>query len=340
MKVILYGLIVVVVAALFYQLLVSQRGGVNMDIKSIVTGEGVRAPGFEGGGEWINSEPLSMEELMKENKLVLVDFWTYSCINCQRTIPYLKQWWEKYKDKGLVIVGVHSPEFEFEKVKANVEAATKKYGVDWPVVQDNDMKIWQAYANHYWPAKYMVMPPNGEIVYTHFGEGGYEETEALIRTKLTALGYDLSDVEMGNEGESSFVRGQSPETYLGWQRGKPGNGGELGIGKMMEYDLNPETLMKNTAYFKGNWKIESEFAESGEEAELWYKFYGGEANLVMSSTDENEKTVEVYADGEKIKMVKVKADDLYNLYKGEVKEGVLRLVMEPGVKTFAFTFGK
>ncbi len=262
MKWFFYGLIVLFVGAVSYQLLVDEMGGLQVTPSAILTGK-MRAPGFEGG-KWVNSEPLVLSELMSQKKVVLVDFWTYSCINCQRTLPYLKQWWSKYKDKGLVIVGVHAPEFEFEKKTENVASAMEKYGVSWPVVQDNEMKIWRAYANRYWPAKYLVTPPNGEIVYTHFGEGEYEETEMVIRSELEKLGYDLSGMEVEKEDESNARGGISPE---------------------------------------GGWKIEEEFSLAGESAAIVYKFNGGEVNLVMNSAvlkkvkvfvdDELIKTVEV-----------------------------------------------
>jgi thiol-disulfide isomerase/thioredoxin len=143
------------------------------------------APGFEGGGAWINSEPLNLTALGAEGKVVLVDFWTFGCYNCRNTLPYLKQWWEKYKDQGLVIVGVHTPEFNSERVLANVQDAVKEQGIAWPVVQDNDYAIWRAYGNRYWPRFYLV-DERGQIIYDHIGEGAYEETEARIAGALAA----------------------------------------------------------------------------------------------------------------------------------------------------------
>jgi thiol-disulfide isomerase/thioredoxin len=143
------------------------------------------APGFEGGGAWINSEPLNLTELGAQGKVVLVDFWTFGCYNCRNTLPYLKQWWEKYNDQGLVIVGVHTPEFNSERVLANVQDAVKEQGIAWPVVQDNDYAIWRAYGNRYWPRFYLV-DERGQIIYDHIGEGAYEETEARIAAALAA----------------------------------------------------------------------------------------------------------------------------------------------------------
>lgn len=144
-------------------------------------GDQGQAPEFAGIDQWLNSPPLKMEEL--RGKVVLVDFWTYSCINCVNTLPYVKQWHEKYKDQGLVVVGVHTPEFPFEKATANVQAALKRFDIRYPVAQDNAYATWSAFRNQYWPATYLI-DANGRVVYRHFGEGNYAETEATIRTLL------------------------------------------------------------------------------------------------------------------------------------------------------------
>jgi thiol-disulfide isomerase/thioredoxin len=148
---------------------------------------GPAAPGFEGGGAWVNSEPLELAKLGAQGKIVLVDFWTFGCYNCTNTLPYLKQWWIKYKDQGLVIVGVHTPEFDSERVLENVQNAVKEQQISWPVVQDNDYAIWQAYGNHYWPHFYLV-DERGQIIYDHIGEGAYEQTDAQIAAALAARG--------------------------------------------------------------------------------------------------------------------------------------------------------
>jgi thiol-disulfide isomerase/thioredoxin len=148
---------------------------------------GPAAPGFDGGGAWVNSEPLELAKLGAQGKVVLVDFWTFGCYNCTNTLPYIKQWWAKYKDQGLVIVGVHTPEFDSERVLANVQDAVKGQQIDWPVVQDNDYAIWNAYGNHYWPHFYLV-DERGQIIYDHIGEGAYEQTDAQIAAALAARG--------------------------------------------------------------------------------------------------------------------------------------------------------
>lgn len=140
-----------------------------------------KAPEFTNINQWLNSPPLSMREL--RGKVVLVDFWTYSCINCINTLPYVKQWHEKYKDQGLVVVGVHTPEFAFEKSTANVQEAIKRFGIRYPVAQDNAYATWSAFRNQYWPATYLI-DAQGRIVYHHYGEGNYAETEAVIQKLL------------------------------------------------------------------------------------------------------------------------------------------------------------
>ena len=144
---------------------------------------GPAAPGFDGGGAWVNSAPLDLAKLGVQGKVVLVDFWTFGCYNCTNTLPYVKQWWAKYKDQGLVIVGVHTPEFDSERVLANVQDAVKSQGIGWPVVQDNDHTIWRAYGNNYWPHFYLV-DERGQIIYDHIGEGAYEQTDAQIAAAL------------------------------------------------------------------------------------------------------------------------------------------------------------
>lgn len=143
--------------------------------------EAPHAPEFTGISHWINSEPLKMEEL--RGKVVLVEFWTYSCINCIHVMPYVKQWHESYQDKGLVVVGVHTPEYGYERKTANVESAVRRFGIKYPVAQDNRYQTWNAYGNRYWPALYLI-DKDGRVVYQHFGEGDYARTEAVIQQLL------------------------------------------------------------------------------------------------------------------------------------------------------------
>ena len=188
--------------------------------------EGPVAPELRGIVGWVNSEPLLIQEL--KGKVVLVDFWTYTCVNCIRTFPYLKLWHAKYADDGLVILGVHTPEFDFEKKTENVRNAVDEYGLDWAVAQDNDYATWNAYQNRYWPAKYLI-DKDGIIRYTHFGEGAYTETEEKIRELLEEAGADLVELnpELPNNQpldpaySSDRTARITRELYGGWERGYP-----------------------------------------------------------------------------------------------------------------------
>ena len=184
----------------------------------LVAGEA--APEFVGTQEWFNSEPLTLAELLGDGQVVLVDFWTYSCVNCQRTLPYLRDWHAKYGDLGLTIVGVHTPEFRFEENADNVREAIVEAGIQYPVVQDNDRKTWRAFDNRVWPAKYLI-GADGTVFYRHFGEGAYEETEEAIRAALEAAGRDVSDVKVGGLTEPPLdgeMQGMTRELYFGYER--------------------------------------------------------------------------------------------------------------------------
>lgn len=165
--------------------------------------------------EWINSEPLKLESL--RGKVVVIDFWTYSCINCQRTLPYLVALDEKYRDKGLVIIGAHAPEFAFEKKRSNVEQAVLDAGIRYPVVLDNSYALWRAYENRYWPAKYFI-DKKGKLRHFHFGEGAYEETEKIIQLLLAEDGGEALSGTLSVIPKKASIVGQSPETYLGTAR--------------------------------------------------------------------------------------------------------------------------
>ena len=207
---------------------VGSLGAVSTDAPAVTSarfGEvGSVAQELQGISGWINTEPFTLESL--RGQVVLIDFWTYTCVNCIRTIPFLREWHEKYADEGLVIVGVHSPEFEFEEVRENVEAAMEKFEIGWRVAQDNDFRTWRAYNNRFWPAKYLI-DKDGIIRYTHFGEGAYDETELEIRKLLQDAGASLDGIvanpdpgpvvdERARSG--GFATGQTRELYAGLDR--------------------------------------------------------------------------------------------------------------------------
>lgn len=293
---------------------------------SLTAVSGEVAPGFETGRPWINSPPIVLDSVVGPTatessiRAVLVDFWTYSCINCQRTFPYLRAWWDKYKDRGLLIVGVHSPEFEFEKETANVTQATEKYGISWPVVQDNDHLIWGAYRNNYWPRKYL-MNREGTIVYDHIGEGAYEETERQIQKLLGVERVALTtEPESGGMG---FDMQQTPELYMN-TRGQ--RSGHLGKGR-------------DKVELVGEWEVTNDYAVAGNEARLKLVFFAGSVNVV-TSLSADRGVISRKIDSDSLPPITIEADDLYQLWQGEEGEHTLELAVDEGVRLHAFTFGK
>jgi thiol-disulfide isomerase/thioredoxin len=224
-----------------------------------------KAPNFAEITGYINTEPINLKDL--KGKVVLVDFWTYSCINCIRTIPYLVDWNEKYADKGLVIVGIHSPEFEFEKNIDNVKAAVQKYGLKYPVLQDNDKGTWDAYQNRYWPRKYLI-DNEGYIRYDHIGEGGYAETEKVIQSLLTerAAQTGISGINLNintntttpkNVQTVDFAKVNTPELYFGYQLARAPLGNPEGFkpNQIVTYSVPQRSDLKpNAIYLIGDWK--------------------------------------------------------------------------------------
>ena len=287
-----------------------------------------------------DGKPITIYELVGE-KVILLDIWTYSCINCQRTLPYLNAWYDKYADKGLEIIGLHTPEFAFEKLIKNVERATEKFGIKYPVVLDNDYSTWSSYGNRYWPRKYLI-DIDGYIVYDHIGEGAYEETERKIMEALTeraerlAQEIELQDSVVGDISKVSVA--ESPEIYFGaWRNDRLANGtpGEIG-----EQDfVLPQTIARNLLYLEGPWQIEQEYAENRGPAKIVFKFKAKEVYMVASS--EAGVEIEIYQDGVFVKKVRVQADQLYTLIENQTSlEHTLEIrIPEADLQAFTFTFG-
>lgn len=232
--------------------------------------------------EWINSSPLTMAEL--KGKVVVIDFWTYSCINCQRTLPYLIDWDKKYRKDGLVVIGVQAPEFAFEKVRANVEEAVKEAGITYPVVLDNDLRLWNAYQNRYWPAKYFI-DRQGNVRHSHFGEGEYAESERVIRYLLSENGSGVTapmgDVSEPSTSAWSALR-QTPETYLGLERRD----------RYVESSSEkPAKLSSDGWTLSGQWSEDSENITAGNGASLRLKFGAKDVYLVLSGKGTVKATV-------------------------------------------------
>ncbi len=292
------------------------------------------APEFEGIQGWINSEPLTIESL--RGHVVLVDFWTYSCINCLRTLPHLKAWDDAYRDEGLVIVGVHTPEFAFERDPGNVRRAVDEHGIEYPVALDPDFKTWQAWQNRYWPAKYFI-DRQGHLRYAHFGEGDYEKSEEVIRQLLAEDGSgDLVSAAIGDKTPSGP---QTPESYLGYGRIDRFVGSRIEPDQEAEYEI-PDFVPTHGLAYGGRWTVEEERIVAGENAKLRLDFVGSSVFLVLG-TEGDAESVEVTLDGQHVKTVEVAKDDLYTLAQidGAKGEHVLDLSFTPGTEAYAFTFG-
>jgi len=308
---------------------------------------------------FINTDPINISDLVADSKVVLLDIWTYSCINCQRTLPYLNAWHEEYADDGLVIIGLHTPEFEFEKDIANVRRAVEKYGIEYPVVLDNDYSTWNAYGNRYWPRKYLI-DIDGYVVYDHIGEGGYEETEKAIQAALAErakrLGEELDEMSGAKVENAETVDPRTvktPETYIGYLR--VSNMANLPSEECFDSSCQldaPDRLSLNDFALDGVWKIGSEGATlESTTGSIFIKFSANKANLVLTS--ETSVLGQIYLDGELVGeassgsdvvsgTIKVMDNDLYNLIdlRGEPGEHLLEIrFLEPGVSAFAFTFG-
>jgi cytochrome c biogenesis protein CcdA/thiol-disulfide isomerase/thioredoxin len=296
------------------------------------------APEFQGIQLWLNSKPLTLEEL--RGKVVVIDFWTYSCVNCLRTLPYVDRWYETYKDEGLVIVGVHTPEFAFERVPDNVREAIADLGVDWPVALDNEYGTWNAWGNQYWPAKYFI-DRQGHVRFAHFGEGEYERSEAVIRQLLAEPG--LPPPVSGEIEEQTPEGPQTPESYLGYGRIDRLVGDPLRPDELARYEL-PGFVPENSLAFGGTWKIELERAVAGDDARLRLHFRGKEVFLVLTP-EQGPGTVEVVLDGERRDPVRVTGSKLYKLAEapalenGQAQFHVLDLSFSAGLAAYAFTFG-
>ena len=290
-----------------------------------------RAPDFKKISAWLNTPTLDLKEL--RGKVVLIDFWTYSCINCLRTLPYLKDWDERYRSKGLVIVGVHTPEFAFEHDLGNVRTAVERLGVRYPVALDNDYGTWNAYANQYWPAEYLV-DQSGDVRHIHYGEGEYEKTEHLIRLLLRAGGASRLPVP-GRDIDRTPQGLRTPETYLGYFRIERFDSDRLVVQQPYDYRL-PTSLPRDHWAYGGTWTVESERAIAGDGARVQLHFHARKVHLVLGG----KGFVGVALDGRSRGAVRVNGSRLYTLVsQRRLRDGRLDLLFTPGVQVYAFTFG-
>jgi thiol-disulfide isomerase/thioredoxin len=308
-----------------------------------------RAPDFTGNDRWFNTRanaPLDLAGL--RGRVVLVDFWTYTCINCIRTLPYLRAWDGRYRERGLTIVGVHTPEFAFEREADNVRGAIEANRLRYPVAQDNEFATWSAWGNQYWPAKYLI-DARGRVRYAHFGEGAYEETEAAIRALLAETGADrlgeMADVRV----ETASPDLATPETYLGHERAERFLPGPLrpGFGRYPGVDELPPVHFA----LAGAWYVSRESATAVRGARIDARVTARKVFLVMSSKGGRPREVEVLLDGRPVGAAEagddvrdgrviVRSERLYRLVSlPRVEDRRLTLRMAPGVTGYAFTFG-
>jgi cytochrome c biogenesis protein CcdA/thiol-disulfide isomerase/thioredoxin len=307
------------------------------------------APEFQDTGRWFNSPPLTMRGL--RGRVVLVDFWTYTCINCLRTLPYVKAWDERYRADGLTIVGVHTPEFAFEKLASNVQRAIDDEHLRYPVVQDNDFGTWNAFTNQGWPSKFLV-DATGKVRYAHLGEGDYEETEAAIRTLLAEAGTRKLGAAAKPEGTIESVGAHAtPETYLGSARAQGFSPVGPTDGTRDYAAARGDELRQSVFSLGGRWRVDAESARAVRDATITARVVGTAVYLVLSSEGDRPRRVEVRLDGKPISAadagadvrggaVTVRRQRLYSLVRvGAIEEHVLTLRLEPGVSGYAFTFG-
>lgn len=286
------------------------------------------APEITGIVQWMNTEPLTLAQL--RGKVVLIDFWTYSCINCIRTLPYIKDWYAKYKDKGFVVIGVHTPEFAFEGNADNVANALKKFGIPYPVAMDNNFGTWNAYTNKYWPAHYLI-DQNGKIVYIHFGEGRYDLTEHNIRTLLGVTGTMEKNVEA-----KVTTSDQTGETYLGNTRIENQYRGDTTVPPLHQWMLT------------GEWDRQAQYIEAKSAgSSLIMHFHAKKVFLVMASQDNKPVEAEISLDhgagfGADVQdgKVTVTGSRLYELVNlPQDGDNIVTIkALSPGLQAYAFTF--
>jgi thiol-disulfide isomerase/thioredoxin len=304
------------------------------------------APEFTGIDHWLNSPPLTLAQL--RGKVVLVDFWTYSCINCIRTLPYVEGWYQKYAADGFVVIGVHTPEFAFEHDTSNVAAAIKRFGITYPVAQDNEYATWTAYQNEYWPADYLI-DATGHIADTHYGEGDYVQTEDTIRSLLADAGKNALPTPATSAAVPPFVTNETPETYLGSERADSFSGsGSIspGAGKFSF----PSSLGDDTYALSGSFDVQTQYVQAqdaGDKLEL--SFFARDVYLVMAADSPMTAHVSVTdvgpvaatEDVDAAGAVSIGQARLYHLvHLDAAARGTVTITFDSaGARAYAFTFG-
>ena len=288
----------------------------------------VRAP--EIGRVWLNSSPLSFRQL--RGRAVLIDFWDYTCVNCIRTLPYVKAWHERYKDVGLTVIGVHTPEFTFAQYESNVERGVREFGLTYPIVIDSNYEIWKAFANRGWPSKYLI-DKEGYLRFGHVGEGAYRECEETIQELLREIDPDVLLPELVSPVREEDILGAicyppTPELYLGHKRGRIGNAGGFKEDQVAEYEFTGE-LAENCFYASGSWASTAEYFESaGAGAQhLILRYSASAVNLVMASPRGPSCEVIIRQDGKPLTRQQATTDTQFHTISGQ--EESLVLVQQP-----------
>jgi len=304
-----------------------------------------KAPELSSIDGYINTDGkiITLESL--KGKVVLLDIWTYSCINCQRTLPHINAWYEKYKEQGFEVVGLHTPEFAFEKVQTNVEKAVEKFDIKYPVSLDNDYSTWQALGNQFWPRKYLI-DIDGFIVYDHIGEGAYEETELAIKKALkeraNRMGMKNKMITETAKPVNIFLVDQSkvksPEVYFGFLRNSLLLNGKSGVSGEQVF-LLPSVISFNALYLDGTWNLTSEYAENKSMASIIFNYEA--KNVYMTAGSKNGVEIEIYKDNVFVKNIMIKDETLYPLIEdNNYGKHILRIkIPKAGLRAFTFTFG-
>jgi cytochrome c biogenesis protein CcdA/thiol-disulfide isomerase/thioredoxin len=302
------------------------------------------APEIRGTQRWWGTDgdrPLTLAS--QRGRVVLIDFWTYSCINCVRTLPYLKRWDARYRDAGLTIIGLHAPEFPFERDAGNVGRAIRANGLRYPVAQDNDFATWRAYGNRYWPAKYLI-DARGRVRYVHFGEGEYEQTEDAIRALLAEAGRAAPRAAAvpGAASDGPASAGQTPESYLGFERAERfvGTPPEPGRARFAPPPGRAGAIPLHHLALEGRWRVErARSVAAGEDARLHLRFRARRVFLVLGSAG-GPRSVAVRLDGRPRRAVRVRSHRLYEVARlPRAGEHLLTLTLPKGTEAYAFTFG-
>jgi cytochrome c biogenesis protein CcdA/thiol-disulfide isomerase/thioredoxin len=306
------------------------------------------APEVAGLGRWFNSAPLTLAGLRAQRRVVLIDFWTYTCINCLRTLPHVTAWDARYRRDGLTVIGVHTPEFPFEKDASNVASAVKQNGIRYPVAQDNDYGTWNAFGNQYWPAKYLI-DARGRVRYAHFGEGDYGVTERAIRSLLAEAGASRLGGMTRARAQVPAAGVTTPETYLGAARAQGFANGPIGPGAH-DYGSGAQRLGNDEFGYRGHWTVSDESARAGPGARLDVRFRARRVFLVLGSPGRT-RSLRVLLDGRPLPArlagadvrggrARIGAQRLYRLVDlPRVGRHRLTLELERGIDGYAFTFG-